>query len=39
MRLSKVIDLDKEQEENLSRAFNGDIELGDARELIPRRGG
>lgn len=35
MRLSKVIDLDKEQEENLSRAFNGDIELGDARELIP----
>ncbi len=39
MRLSKVIDLDKEQEENLSRAFNGDIELGDARELSRGVGG
>lgn len=35
MRLSKVIELDEEQEENLSRAFSGDIEPGDARRLIP----
>ena len=35
MRLSKVVELDEEQEENLSRAFGGEIELDAARELIP----
>ena len=35
MKLSKVIELDEEQEENLSRAFNGDIGLDDVQQLIP----
>ena len=35
MRLSRVIELDGEQEENLSRAFNGDIGLDDVQQLIP----
>ena len=35
MKLGKVIELDEEQEENLSRAFNGDIGLDDVQRLIP----
>lgn len=35
MKLSRVIELDEEQEENLSRAFNGDIGLDDVQQLIP----
>lgn len=35
MKLGKVIELDEEQEENLSRAFNGDIGLDDVQQLIP----
>ena len=35
MKLGKVIELDEEQEENLSRAFNGDIWLDDVQRLIP----
>ena len=35
MKLGKVIELDVEQEENLSRAFNGDIGLDDVQRLIP----
>ena len=35
MKLGKVIVLDEEQEENLSRAFNGDIGLDDVQRLIP----
>lgn len=35
MKLGKVIELDEEQEENLSRAFNGDIGLYDVQRLIP----
>lgn len=35
MKLGKVIELDEEQEENFSRAFNGDIGLDDVQRLIP----
>lgn len=35
MKLGKVIELDEEQEENLSRAFNGDIGFDDVQRLIP----
>ena len=35
MKLGKVRELDEEQEENLSRAFNGDIGLDDVQRLIP----
>lgn len=35
MKLGKVIELNEEQEENLSRAFNGDIGLDDVQRLIP----
>lgn len=35
MKLGKVIELDEEQEENLSRAFNGDIGIDDVQRLIP----
>ena len=35
MKLGKVIELDEEQEENLSRAFNGDIGLDDVQQLSP----
>ena len=35
MKLGKVIELDEEQEENLSRAFNGDIGLDGVQRLIP----
>lgn len=35
MKLGKVIELDEEQEENLSRAFNGEIGLDDVQRLIP----
>ena len=35
MKLGKVIELDEEQEENLSHAFNGDIGLDDVQRLIP----
>ena len=35
MKLGKVIELDEEQEENLSRAFNGDIGLDDVQRLMP----
>ena len=35
MKLGKVIELDEEQEENLSRAFNGDVGLDDVQRLIP----
>lgn len=35
MKLGKVIELDEEQEENLGRAFNGDIGLDDVQRLIP----
>lgn len=35
MKLGKVIELDEEQEENLSRTFNGDIGLDDVQRLIP----
>lgn len=35
MKLGKVIELDEEQEKNLSRAFNGDIGLDDVQRLIP----
>ena len=35
MKLGQVIELDEEQEENLSRAFNGDIGLDDVQRLIP----
>ena len=35
MKLGKVIEHDEEQEENLSRAFNGDIGLDDVQRLIP----
>ena len=35
MKLGKGIELDEEQEENLSRAFNGDIGLDDVQRLIP----
>ena len=35
MKLGKVIELDEEQEENLSRAFNGDIGLDAVQRLIP----
>lgn len=35
MKLGKVIEIDEEQEENLSRAFNGDIGLDDVQRLIP----
>lgn len=35
MKLGKVIELDEEQEENLSCAFNGDIGLDDVQRLIP----
>lgn len=34
MRLSKVIDLDEDEEANLSRAMNGEFELEDIHELI-----
>ena len=36
MRLSKVIELDKEGEEDLHKAMNGELELGDIQELIPQ---
>ena len=36
MRLSKVIELDKEGEEDLHKAMNGELELGDLQELIPQ---
>ena len=35
MKLGKVIEIDEEQEANLSRAFNGDIGLDDVQRLIP----
>lgn len=37
MKLGKVIELDEEQEENLSRAFNGDIGLDDVQRLTRKR--
>ena len=36
MRLSKVIELDKEGEEDLHKAMNGELELGDIQEFIPQ---
>ena len=35
MRLSKIMQLDAEQEENLGRAFSGELELDDIYELVP----
>lgn len=35
MHLSKIMDLSAEQEENLSRAFSGELERGDVQQLIP----
>lgn len=36
MRLSKVIELDKEGEEDLHKAMNGELELGDIQGFIPQ---
>ena len=36
MRLSKVIELDKEGEEDLHKAMNGELELDDIQEFIPQ---